>query len=142
VANLARSEPILPFLDGSKAPAIMIAMPGGSAVKTYPIKPGRYMLRDKLESGMVADVYVLKFATHAVTGLDGRYEIKGIPVGKVKVDADLPVLHKTNEKELEIKEGDNTLDFDLHFEMAKDLPAPPPSASASPPPSAKPKAPK
>jgi hypothetical protein len=130
VANTQGSEPILPFLDGAKNATVMIAVPGGTPIKLYPMKPGRYMLRDKLESGMVADVYVLKFATHDVTGLDGRYEIKGIPVGKVKVDVDLPVIHKADHKDLEIKEGDNTLDFTLRFDMAKDLPAPAASASA------------
>lgn len=135
VANTADSQPILPFLDGAKAPAVMVAVPGGDRVKVYPMKPGRYMLRDKLESGMVADVYVLKFATHDVTGLDGRYEIKNIPVGKVKVNVDLPVIHKAQEQDLEIKPGDNTLDFTLRFDAATDLPHPaaPASASASAP---------
>jgi len=59
-----------------------------------------------------------------VTGLDGQYQVKRIPVGKVHVGVLLPVLGKTEERDLEIKEGDNTLDLTLHFDAAKDMPAP------------------
>jgi hypothetical protein len=142
VANLG-PEPVLPYLDGSKIASIMIAVPEGDPVKLSPMQPGRYMLRDKLETGMIADVFVLKFATVAVTGLDGQYEIKGIPAGKVKVNVDLPVIHKAEEKDVEIKEGDNTLDFTLKFDASKDDPAARApaagSASASAPAAAPPK---
>ena len=83
---------------------------------------------------LVADVFVLAYPTTDVTGLDGQYEIQGIPVGKVKVTAYLPVLAKTVEKEIEIKEGNNDLDLMLSFDAKKDLkgpePAPAPKASA------------
>jgi hypothetical protein len=64
-------------------------------------------------------MFVLKFSTLDTTGLDGRYTISGIPVGKVQVSALLPVLDKSSQKDLEIKEGDNTLDFELSY-SAKD----------------------
>ena len=76
------------------------------------------------------DIFVLNYATHDVTGLDGHYEIKNIPAGKVRVDAFLPVIGKSEGQEIEIKEGDNTLDFTFHFDAAKDLPKPKAAASA------------
>jgi hypothetical protein len=102
----------------------MIAVPKGPPIKLYTTdrSPAHYMLREQLGSGLVADVFVLNFPTHDVTGLDGRYEIKNIPVGKVRVDAMIPVISKSEGKEFEIVAGDNTLDITLHFDAAKDLP--------------------
>lgn len=135
VANIDRGESHIPFLDGAPAKAGMVAVPGGEPVKLYPLEPGHYMLRDQMPTGLVADVFVLKYATHDVTDLDGQFEIKGIPVGKVRVDVFLPVIGKSEGKEFEIKAGANTLDFTLKFDAAKDLPkpapAPAPAASAS-----------
>jgi hypothetical protein len=133
VANLDRIDSYIPVLDGAPSAAGMVAVPGGDAVKLYPREPGRYMLRDMMPSGLVADIYVLKYATHDVTGLDGEYEIKGLPVGKARVDAFLPVIGKGAGKDIEIKEGENKLDLELSFDAKKDLPgaAPAPSGSAS-----------
>ena len=133
VVNLDERDSYLPYLDGTPVRNVMVAIPHGSPVMLYPsvTSPAHYMLRDTLESGLVADVFVLNYATHDVTGLDGHYEIKNIPVGKVKVNALLPVIGKGEGKEIEIKEGDNTLDFTLHFDAAKDLPKPKAAASAS-----------
>jgi hypothetical protein len=50
-------------------------------------------------------VFVVKYATHDVTSLDGRYEIKNIPVGKVKLNAMLPATQQVVEKDVEIKAG-------------------------------------
>jgi hypothetical protein len=142
-ANLDKLEPYVPFLDGARTVAGIVAVPSGEPVKLYPNQPGRYMLRDQMPSGLVADVYVLKYATHDVTGLDGEYEIKGLPVGKVRVDVLLPVIGKGDGREVEIKEGVNTADFTLKFDAKRDMPgaAPSASASASASPSAAPSAP-
>ncbi|NUP12807.1 MAG: hypothetical protein HOW73_42760 [Polyangiaceae bacterium] len=111
-----------PYLDGSEYRAVMVAIPDGDPVKLYPNKPAiNYVLRDYQNRPFLkADVLVLKFATHDVTGLDGKYEIGRIPVGKVKVDAYLPSTGKHVEKEIEIKEGDNALDLELTFDAAAD----------------------
>jgi hypothetical protein len=98
------------------------------------------MIFDQLDSGLVADVFVLNYATFDVTGLDGQYEIKGIPVGKVRVDVFLPVIAKSDGQELEIHEGDNTFDMTLHFDAAKDIPKGQPAASGAPAASAAPSA--
>ena len=130
VSNLDKLDSYLPYLDGNPVRAVMVAIPQGAPVKLYAPEPGRYMLRDQMPSGIVADVFVVKFATVDVTDLDGQYEIKNIPVGKVRVDALLPVIGKAKGQELDIKEGDNTLDITLNFDAKKDL-APPPAAPTS-----------
>jgi hypothetical protein len=123
VANLDPSESHMPFLLGAPSRAVMVAVPKGAPVKTYPVEPGHYLLRDQLPNPFLhADVYVLKFATFDVTGLDGGYEIDRIPVGKVRVDALLPVLGKNATREIEIKPGDNKLDLTITFDAAADRP--------------------
>jgi len=114
VQNLDKSDSYLPYLDGAASRAVMVAVPTGAPVKLYPQEPvAHYMLRDQMP-----------------TGLDGRYEIKNIPVGKVRVDVFLPVIVKSEGQEVEIKEGENTLDFTLKFDAKKDLPGPAASAAA------------
>lgn len=116
VSNLDKMESYMPYLDGAPFRAVMVAMPGGDSVKFYPQEPGHYMLRDQLPKPfMTVDVYVVAYATHDVTGLDGQYEIKGIPVGKVRANAFLPAINKATESFVEIKPGDNTLDLVLEY---------------------------
>jgi hypothetical protein len=106
----------------------MVAVPKGDAVKLYPQRDGRYLLRDQMKRPfLVSNVFVLKFPTHDVTGADGRYEIRGIPVGKVKVNALLPAVRKAVEEEVEIKEGENTLDLVIEYDADKDKPSPIPA---------------
>lgn len=145
VVNLDPKNTYMPYLMGAPMRAYMVAMPRGNPVKLYPLEPSasRYLMRDQMKRPfLVSEVYVLKYATHAVTGLDGLYEIKRIPVGKVKVDAFLPAIDKAEGKEIEIKEGVNELDLELRFDAKTDrvvelpldtgLPqAPPGSASAA-----------
>lgn len=117
VANLDQVESYMPYLDGAPRRVTEVAVPGGAAVKLYPLEGNaHYMLRDELpHQFLTADVFVLKFATHAVTGLDGQYEIQGIPVGKVDVTAYLPVLNDEAAQQLELKEGMNTLDLEIAY---------------------------
>ncbi|MEJ7734569.1 MAG: hypothetical protein WKG00_35905 [Polyangiaceae bacterium] len=132
VVNKDKLESYLPYLDGAKFRAMLVAVPGGDAVKYYPHQPGHYMLRDQLpKPWLTADVFVLKYATHDVTGLDGAYEIRGIPVGKVHVDAFLPPTGGTVGQAFEIKEGDNKLDLTVEFDAAK-LKKPGPATGSKP----------
>ncbi|MBL8740872.1 MAG: hypothetical protein JNK04_07260 [Myxococcales bacterium] len=121
VSNTDVKGSFMPVLDPSEYRAMNIALPKGSPVKIYAYQPGiNYVLRDiQGKEFMQADVFVLKFATLDTTGLDGRYKISGIPVGKVQVNALLPVIDKSAKQEIEIKEGDNTLDLELTY-SAKD----------------------
>ncbi|WP_437604061.1 hypothetical protein WMF28_21020 [Sorangium sp. So ce590] len=120
VANLDPLEPYMPNLEGVPFMAVLVAMPQGEAVPFHPPQPGYYQLVDKMPKPFLkAEVFVLKFATHDVTGLDGKFEIKNIPVGKVLTAALLPAIAQDVKKEIEIKEGENTLDFELNFDLKK-----------------------
>jgi hypothetical protein len=98
-------EAYVPNLLGSRMQAQMLALPGGSPSTLYPPVPGQYLLTDDIKVFMLADVFVLKYSTHDVTSLDGRFEITGIPAGKVQINAFLPATQAVVEKEIEIKPG-------------------------------------
>lgn len=123
ISNLEKVDSYMPYLDGAPIKAILVAIPGGDAVKLYPHEPGHYLIRDQLPNEhLTADVFALAYSTHDVTGLDGKYEITGIPVGAVEVNAMLPATGKTKGQRIEIKEGDNTLDLTLTFDAKTDKP--------------------
>ncbi|HET7541775.1 MAG TPA: carboxypeptidase-like regulatory domain-containing protein [Polyangiaceae bacterium] len=100
------SRPYVPDLMGARLKAQLVAVPRGDAIPLYPEQPGRYQLTDSMRLFMLAEVVVVKFPTHAVTGLDGRYVIPRVPVGKVKVSALLPATMVQEEKEVEVHEGE------------------------------------
>jgi hypothetical protein len=121
VSNLDQIESYMPYLDGAPKKAVMVAVPQGAPVKLFPMEPGHYLIRDELPKPFLhADVFVLAYATHDVTGLDGQYEIAGIPVGDVTVNAYLPAINKTAEQRITLKEGDNTVDLTLEYSAKKD----------------------
>jgi len=104
----------VPNLLGAHMQAQILALPGGAPSTLYPPEPGHYALTDDLKVFMLADVFVLKYSTHDVTGLDGHYEIKGIPVGKARISAFLPATQGLVERDIEIKAG-QTLDLPLQI---------------------------
>jgi hypothetical protein len=121
VRNTDGKLSFMPYLDGSTYRAMMIALPGGAPVKAYPLEPGRFVLRDfQGRPFLQADVYVLKYATAETTGLDGRFEIRGVPVGKARIDALLPAIDKADGKEIEVVEGDNVIDLVLTYDAKVD----------------------
>ncbi len=107
-------EGYVPNLLGSHMQAQLLALPGGVPSTLYPPEPGHYLLTDDLKVFMMADVFVLKYSTHDVTSLDGRFEIAGIPVGKARLSALLPSTGVVVEKDIEIKAG-ATLDLPLQL---------------------------
>jgi hypothetical protein len=142
VQNADATQSFLPTLIGADLPAQNVAMPRGDPVKLYPLQVGHYALTDGMKrTWMYGDVFVLHYATHTVTGLDGHYRIAGVPAGKVKVSAYLPAidagLHpevgvekSTVERELEIKPGETVqADFVIPYKAPKLAPprAPRPS---------------
>jgi hypothetical protein len=132
VKNADPSQFFLPSLLGAELPAQIVAVPRGDPVKLYPLKVGHYVLADGMNRNwMYADVFVLRYATHAVTGLDGRFRITGIPAGKVKVSAYLPAIDSalhpdvgsekpTAERQIEVKAGESTVaDFVIPYKTPK-----------------------
>jgi hypothetical protein len=144
VSNTDPREAFLPTLEGANLPAQLVAIPRGEAVKLYPPEVGHYALVDGMgKNWMFADVFVLKYATHAVTGLDGRFRISGIPVGKVKVSAYLPLvdteLHPeagipqpSFDRDVEVKEGEIAhVDFVVPYKTPKPAPKTGPASTGA-----------
>jgi hypothetical protein len=68
----------------------------------------------------MADVLVLKYATHDVTGLDGKFQIERIPAGRVTVSALLPATGESIEQVVEVQPSRTVeLKLVLPFDMAK-----------------------
>lgn len=131
------SRPYVPDLMGARLKAQLVAMPRGEPIHLYPEQPGRYQLVDSMRIFMLADVLVVKFPTHAVTGTDGHFVIPHVPVGKVTVSALLPATMAQGVKDVEVHEGELvdvkiTLPFDRKAWDARRGPAA--SNSSSPPP--------
>lgn len=98
-------EAFMPLLENSGQLAMMVALPGGEPVRLYPSKVGQYRLIDQSHPFATADVFVLKYPTFDVTGLDGEFSIEGIPVGDVVVSAYLPVTRQTATERVVIESG-------------------------------------
>jgi hypothetical protein len=134
-------EAYVPELIGEHGQPQIIAMPDNTmASPVYPTRPGRFILIDNLKLFMTAEVWVVKFATHAVTGLDGRFEISGVPVGPVNVNAFLPATTASVQKKVTVEAGKPTeeLVFEIPFNAAEfqkvldgGAPRPAPSGAAS-----------
>jgi hypothetical protein len=105
-------EAYVPNLLGSRMKAQLLALPGGAGSTVYPPEPGHYLLTDDIKLFMMADVFVVKYSTHDVTGLDGKYEIAGIPVGKARISALLPATGAVVERDIEVK-ADTPLELPL-----------------------------
>ena len=153
VLNTGR-QAYMPKLVGAGMKALLAAIPRGDPIKLYPTKPGRYMLIDAMYDFMVAEVMVVKYPTHTVTGVDGKYELTGIPVGAVTVTAFLPAILQTAERrQVSVVEGKATeVDLTIHFDAKQHAakaakaaasaraPKPPRAAPTKRPPSAHPRA--
>lgn len=126
-------EAYVPTLLGSRMDAQLLALPGGVPSTLYPPQPGHYFLSDSIKVFMLADVFVVKYPTHDVTSLDGRFEVSGIPVGKARISAMLPATRAVVEKDIEIKAGEPLeLNLSLPFDakaFAKSSAEPAPSSA-------------
>jgi hypothetical protein len=110
------AQPYLPRLVGTPSYALRVAMPGGPPVPVFAPKPGQYMLIDQTREYMRSDLFVLGYPTYAVTALDGKFEIVGVPTGKVKVTAYAPALGKVLEQSLDVEAGvAKDVTFEIHF---------------------------
>jgi hypothetical protein len=121
-------EAFMPELRGAPTAAIMVAIPGGDPVRLFPNHVGQFELVDRSGGFAHADVFVLKYPTTAVTGIDGKFSISGIPAGDVTVSVLLPATGQTAQKRVTVVAGETaTTDFELAW---KDEPAAAPSTSA------------
>jgi hypothetical protein len=118
VRNLG-GETFIPRLIGAPQAALVVAVPGGDPVKIFPNRVGQYQLQDQTHPFATADVFVLKFPTFVVTGIDGKFEVPGIPAGEVTVSAYLPATKRTASQKVNIVAGETAnIDFTLPFDRA------------------------
>lgn len=110
-----------PKLVGSGQTAVLAAIPGGDAIKIYPDRPAAHFhLIDFGKEFMKADVFVLKYATFDVTGLDGKFRIDRVPVGEVEVAAVLPATFQTAKKKVRVVAGSETaVELEIPFDAAE-----------------------
>ncbi len=109
-------ETFIPQLVGGTAGALLVAVPGGDAVPLFPERVGLYALVDRSHPFARADVFVLKFPTFAVTGIDGKYEIDDVPAGDVVVSAYLPTIRKTAQANVKVVSGETaSVDLTIPF---------------------------
>ena len=109
----------VPNLLGSNQKVQLLALPRGAGSTLYPTDIGHYLLTDDIKVFMLADVYVLKYSTHDVTSLDGRYEITGIPPGRVRLNALLPSTGVVVDRIIDIKAGE-VLEIPIEMAFSKE----------------------
>lgn len=121
------SEAVVPSLSGTPQAALVVAFPGGDSVKLFPTHPGEFLLQDQTHPFATARVFVLKYPTTAVTGIDGTFEIADIPAGDAVVSAYLPTTQGRASSPVKVVAGEVTsVELTIHF----DAKAAAPSASA------------
>ncbi|HVW24538.1 MAG TPA: carboxypeptidase-like regulatory domain-containing protein [Polyangiaceae bacterium] len=124
------SEAVIPTLSGTQQAALIVAFPGGDSVKLFPDHPGEFLLQDQSHPFATADVFVLKYPTTAVTGIDGTFEIKDVPAGSVVVSAYLPSTAGRTSAPVNVVAGETaTVELTIPFDAVK-FAAAAPSASA------------
>jgi hypothetical protein len=103
----------------------MIAPPGrnGDPIKLYPPKAQHYLMVDTMQSFVRQDLFVFRHPLHAVSDLTGHYRIDGVPVGKLKVGATLPIIELNADADVEVRA--NVVEHvDLTLTYAPHAPAP------------------
>jgi hypothetical protein len=114
------AQAYMPRLVGTATYALRVAMPGGAPVPIFVPQPGQYMLVDQTREYIRADVFVLSYPTFDITGLDGQFDIGGIPVGDVKVTAYAPALGKIVEQRVTLEAGAaKELAFEIGFSQSE-----------------------
>lgn len=122
--------PFGPYLNGIESVAVRLAPPEqhGDPVKLMPTKPGHYLIVDQLQPFVRVDLYVLLQPLHTVTDLSGHYRIEGVPVGKLKVAAELGAIKARAVADVDVRANVvSTVDLDLTYAPKESAPA----ASAS-----------
>lgn len=107
----------MPSIAGAPSIAVMLALPGGEVKLPVP-RPGRFGLVDKTNDFSFANVFVVPYATAAVTGTDGRFRIERVPVGAAEINAYLPIIGAQQKKSVEVRQGQTvSVEFELNFDL-------------------------
>lgn len=114
----AGPDALMPQLVGTRAPAVLVALPGGHEVPVPLPGAGEFVLLDRTHPFNQVDVFVLNFPTFTVTGLDGNYSIERVPAGPAKLTAFLPATGQKVEHDIVVNANavlsvDLTIDFDI-----------------------------
>lgn len=91
-----------PVLEPRPSPVLMMATPGGDAVRIYPKTPGHHLLVDRDRKYVIVDVWAFLHPLHASSALTGYYRIDGLPVGKVRVSSTHPNIDGNAEADLTV----------------------------------------
>jgi hypothetical protein len=118
--------PFGPYLEDTYNPVIRVAPPqnAGDPVRIYPPRADYFRLRDRLQSFIHEDVYVLRQPLHAVTDISGHYRITGVPIGHVTVSARLPTIGSDSARDIDVKDGSvASVDLTLTYSPTSSVPA-------------------
>jgi hypothetical protein len=114
-----------PKLEPAQSSVMMMAPPGGDAVRIYPKVAGHYHLVDHDRKYAVDDLYVFLHPLHTSSAVGGTFRIEGVPVGKVTVNTSHPGIPDAEaSKEVEVTDGGVT-----HVDLTLNFKAPPAEAS-------------
>ena len=125
VKNLTK-EFWTPKLDPPQTSVMMMAPPGGDAVRIYAKKPGHYRLIDHDRKYAVDDLYAFLHPLHTSSKADGTFRIDHVPIGKLRVNALHPRIPNSEaSKEVEIKDGVVThVDLELVYKSTPEASVP------------------
>jgi hypothetical protein len=100
-------QPFGPYLEYVVGGAVRIAPPqqAGEPVKVYPPRAGHLSMRDRLQPYVHEDVWVFRHPLHAVTDLAGHFRIDGVPLGPLKVGAELTATGSKTTAEVDVREN-------------------------------------
>jgi hypothetical protein len=102
------TQPFGPYLEFVMlGGAIRIAPPkqAGEPVKVYPPRAGHFSLRDRMQTYVREDLWVFRHPLHAVTDLSGHFRIDGVPLGPLKVGAELAAIGSKALTEVDVREN-------------------------------------
>lgn len=123
-------DAVTPQLVGSRAPALLVALPGGPAMPLPFQGPGEYIMVDRSHPFSQIDVFVLNFPTFAVTGMDGAFMIERVPAGEALISAYLPATGQKIQQAIKVEANQITeINLTIDFDVKRHGPRPKPELS-------------
>lgn len=109
----------VPGLYGAKNKATLVAVPNGNAVPVFHRGPGQYVLVNEMQIFAQATTLVVDYSTFAVTGIDGKFRILGVPAGDSEVSVYLPAAKLNATQKIRVSRGRTTpVTFRLKFDAS------------------------